>query len=193
MAGPTAEFWQERFENKQMPWDRGRCSPGLLSWLDAWALTPCRIAVPGCGTGWEVAELAQQGFDVVGIDYTQAAVDKTLEYCQKQGVSAEIIRADVLSYDSTAPFDDVYGQTCLCALHPDHWVAYAGQLRAWLKPGGVLAQFQRPAARGLRFPGAVNPCILNLHPISGLATPVKREIAPHVRRAVQHWIIAWRG
>lgn len=150
MAGPTTEFWQERFENKQTPWDRGECSPGLRVWLDTGALTPCRIVVPGCGGGWEVAELARRGFEVVGIDYTQAAVDKAGAHCQQQGVRAEIIRADVLSYAPTTPFDAVYEQTCLCALHPDHWVRYAGQLRAWLKPGGVLyamfMQLVRPSA-----------------------------------------------
>jgi methyl halide transferase len=32
----------------------------------------------------------------------------------------------------------VYEQTCWCALHPDHWAAYAAQLHAWLRPGGAL-------------------------------------------------------
>ena len=37
-------------------------------------MQPCRILVPGCGSGWEVAELSRRGFEVVGLDYTEAAV-----------------------------------------------------------------------------------------------------------------------
>ena len=59
MAGPTTDFWQERFEKKQTGWDRGATSPQLLAWLESGALQPCRIAVPGCGSGWEVAEPCQ--------------------------------------------------------------------------------------------------------------------------------------
>ena len=150
MAGPTTEFWQERFETKTTPWDRRGASPQLLEWLDSGELQPCRIAVPGCGSGWEVAALAKRGFEVVGIDYTAAAVEKARDYLRQQGVSAEVVLADVLTYEPAAPFDAIYEQTCLCALHPEHWFSYAGQLRAWLKPDGVLwamfMQMVRPAA-----------------------------------------------
>ncbi|HEY1392965.1 MAG TPA: thiopurine S-methyltransferase, partial [Methylibium sp.] len=47
-------------------------------------------------------------------------------------------QADVLEWQPEAPLDAVYDQTCLCALHPDHWTAYAAQLHAWLRPGGSL-------------------------------------------------------
>ncbi len=150
MSGPTPLFWQERFETHQTGWDRGAPSPHLISLLDRGELTPCRIAVPGCGTGWEVAELARRGFEVTGIDYTAAAVARARALCAEQGVAATIVQADVLSLRPDAPFDVVYEQTCLCALHPDHWVRYAAQLRDWVRPGGRLAavfmQMVRPQA-----------------------------------------------
>ena len=138
MAGPTSAFWQERFAKKETPWDRGLVSPQLVAWLDGGQLRPCRIAVPGCGSGWEAAELARRGFEVVGIDYTAAAVEKTRALCEHMGVSVDVIQADVLTYNPVVPFDAVYEQTCLCAIHPDDWFQYAGQLRAWLRTDGVL-------------------------------------------------------
>ena len=150
MAGPTTEFWQERFEKKETGWDRGSPSPQLLAWLDSGELQPCRIAVPGCGTGWEVVELAKRGFDVIGIDYTAAAVQKTRALVDAQGLKAEVIQADVLNYQPLNKFDAVYEQTCLCAIHPEHWLAYSQQLVKWLKPEGSLwvmfMQMLRPAA-----------------------------------------------
>jgi len=150
MAGPTTEFWQQRFEKNETGWDRGSPSPQLLAWLDTGALQPCRIAVPGCGSGWEVVELAKRGFDVTGIDYTAAAVEKTQALLAAQGLNAEVIQADVLIYQSDKQFDAVYEQTCLCAIHPEHWIEYSQQLRQWLKPGGSLwmmfMQMLRPGA-----------------------------------------------
>jgi len=44
----------------------------------------------------------------------------------------------------------VYEQTCLCALYPGQWRAYADQLHRWLVPGGRLfalfMQSLRPGA-----------------------------------------------
>lgn len=150
MSGPNAEFWQERFDKQETAWDRGAPSPQLLAWLDRGALQPCRILVPGCGNGWEVVELARRGFEVVGLDYTEAAVTRTAAHCAEQGVQAEVVRADALAYQPAQAFDAVYEQTCLCAIHPDHWQAYAMQLHQWLRPEGRLwalfMQMLRPEA-----------------------------------------------
>lgn len=150
MSGPTLEFWQERFDRKETGWDRGAVSPQLLTWLDSGAVQPCRMAVPGCGAGWEVAELAQRGFEVIAIDYTPAAVERTQAHLQAKGFKAEVVQADVLAYEPTQPFDAVYEQTCLCAIHPDHWFQYAAQLHKWLRPGRTLwaafMQMLRPPA-----------------------------------------------
>lgn len=150
MAGPTTEFWQERFEKKQTGWDRAGPSPQLTAWLDSGELQPCRIAVPGCGSGWEVAELAKRGFEVLAIDYTAAAVETTRALVDAQGLHAEVIQADVLSFQPGKPFDAIYEQTCLCAIHPEYWLEYSQQLLQWLKQGGSLwamfMQVIRPAA-----------------------------------------------
>ena len=122
----------------------------MLAWLDGGEMAACRIAIPGCGSGWEVAELATRGFTVLGIDYTPAAVQRTQALCTAKAVAAEVVQADVLAFTPAEPLDAIYEQTCLCALHPDHWAAYAAQLQRWLRPGGVLwalfMQMPRPEA-----------------------------------------------
>lgn len=150
MAGPTSGFWQERFEKKETGWDRGIVSPQLTAWLAADKLKPCRIAVPGCGSGWEVAELAQHCFEVVAIDYTLAAVERTRAHLLAKGLKAEVVQTNVLTYQPSSPFEAIYEQTCLCALHPDFWFDYSRQLRSWLSPGAALfaafMQMPRPPA-----------------------------------------------
>lgn len=162
MAGPDRAFWQQRFEQRATPWDRGAVGPQLVDWVRSGALAPCRIAVPGCGSGHEVAWLAAHGFDVTGIDYAPAAVERTRARLDDAGARATVVQADVLDWTPAAPFDAVYEQTCLCALHPDHWTAYAARVHAWLAPGGrllaMLMQFPREGAREGRIDGPPYHC-----------------------------------
>ena len=151
--GPRREFWEDRFRARQTPWERGVVHPQLLRWLAGGSLSPAglggAIAVPGCGSGHEVAALAKCGFDVVAIDYAAPAIELTRERLDQIGAKARLVQADVLEWQPDGPLAAVYEQTCLCALHPDHWMAYAAQLHRWLRPGGRLfALFMQIARDG---------------------------------------------
>lgn len=138
MTGPTKDFWEERFSTGNTPWDRGASSPQLGAWLASGALQPCRILVPGCGSGHEVAELAMAKFEVTGLDYADEAIARTHRRISEAEVDAAIVRADVLAWEPDRPFDAIYEQTCLCALYPDQWREYADRLYHWIRPGGKL-------------------------------------------------------
>lgn len=139
MAGPTIDFWQSRFDSGNLPWDRDASNPQLKQWIDAGMIHPgTSMLVPGCGRGWEVATLAAHGVKATGIDYAPGAIAACQAMLQEAGLQAELIEADVLNLQLASPVDAVYEQTCLCALHPDHWRAYADQLHAWIRPGGKL-------------------------------------------------------
>jgi SAM-dependent methyltransferase len=150
MTGPDREFWQQRFQARNTPWDRGAPNPQLARWLESGSLAPCRILVPGCGAGYEVAVLAQKGFEVTALDYAPAALALTRERLDRAKAHAKFVEADALAWEAPERFDAIYEQTCLCALHPDHWLRYAGQLDAWLAVGGRLyALFMQALRPGL--------------------------------------------
>jgi len=138
MAGPTREFWDLRFQSGETPWDRGDASPQLGMWLASGALRPCRIVVPGCGSGHEVAALAAAGFDVTAVDYAPEAIRRTRHRLDAANLRAAVVEADALAWQPDRAFDAAYEQTCLCALHPDQWRDYADQLHRWVAPGGRL-------------------------------------------------------
>lgn len=139
MPGPDRDFWQHRFEQRQTPWDRAAPGPQIAAWrADGTLRGRLRVAVPGCGSGHDVLALAQAGCDVTAIDYASAAVELTQARLAAHGEHARLVQADVLGWQPDSPLDAVYEQTCWCALHPDHWAAYAAQLQAWLRPGGAL-------------------------------------------------------
>jgi methyl halide transferase len=146
MSGPTIDFWQDNFEAGTTPWDRGAPGPQLTTWLGTEIDVGQRVLVPGCGSGWDVAALAAFGAKVVGIDYAPAAVARTRDLLIEHGLSAQVIKADVLHWSPSQAVDAVYEQTCLCALHPDHWTTYAASLHRWIRPGGkLLAMFMQKA------------------------------------------------
>ena len=160
MPGPDRQVWQDHFERGRTPWDRGAASPQLGAWLASGELRPAAgaIAVPGCGSGHEVVALAQAGFDVVGLDYADAACAAARAHLEAAGLPTSlVVQADVLAWRPAQPFAAVYEQTCLCALHPDHWTRYAAALHGWLRPGGRLLllamQVQRPGATEGRIEG----------------------------------------
>lgn len=166
MSGPDIDFWQRRFDAADTPWDRGAPGPHLAPWLDSGMLTAgSRVAVPGCGSGHDVLALAKAGLDVTAIDYAPGAVALTRQRLEAAGARAVLVQADVLAWQPEAPFDAVYEQTCWCALHPDHWGAYAAQLHRWLRPGGRLLllamQCLRPGASEGRIEGP--PYHLDIH------------------------------
>lgn len=146
MAGPTLDFWQQRFESGQTPWDRGEAHPQLQRWLEQGLLAPgLDILIPGCGRGHELLALGQAGIAATGLDYAPAAVALARE--RLGPLPGQVLQADVLDWQPAAAVDRIYEQTCLCALHPDHWRRYADQLRAWLKPGGLLLALFMQARR----------------------------------------------
>jgi SAM-dependent methyltransferase len=165
MAGPTKEFWEQRFAEGNTPWDRGAVNPQLDTWLAAGALKPCRILVPGCGSGHEVAALAAARFDVTALDYSAEAIARTRGKLDAEGLKATVVEADALAWQPKKPFDAIYEQTCLCALYPDLWRAYADQLHRWLTPSGKLfalfVQFPRPAAGDGAIEGPPYHCDIN--------------------------------
>ena len=103
MAGPTREFWEQRFAEGSTPWDRGEANPQLSAWLAAGALKPCRIQIPGCGSGYEVAALAEAGFEVTGLDYAPVAISRRAESEPLYSVRSSSLAFFTLTPSESAP------------------------------------------------------------------------------------------
>jgi SAM-dependent methyltransferase len=137
-SGLSQQDWQQRYDVGQTGWDRGETNPWLVQLLKAGRLEPCRILIPGCGRGHEAIELAKAGFEVTAIDFAPAAVEHLRNEFTRLGLAGSVIQTDVFSFCEPNPFDAIYEQTCLCAIHPDQWQTYQQLLACWLRPLGSL-------------------------------------------------------
>ena len=130
------EFWDVRYREGVTPWDAAGVPPGLSRFLQD--SKPLRVLVPGCGTGYEVAAFADRGHEVVGIEFSDAALEAARAFL---GVRAHLVRkADFFALDSE-PFDVVYERAFLCALPRARWARWAERMQQLVRPGGVLAGF----------------------------------------------------
>jgi hypothetical protein len=139
MSGAAAGFnWEARFRAERTPWERPTLNAAFVTWRQEGILAPCRILIPGAGRSGEPLALCQDGFDVTVVDSAPSAVAVQRVRIHAAGLSARIHEADLLNWSPKEPFDAVYDQTCLCALPPAIWAAYAARLHGWLRPGGAL-------------------------------------------------------
>ncbi len=134
----TPQFWEVRYRADFTPWDAGG-APQQVQAFAAAQPTPLRVLVPGCGSGYEIVCFAQAGWDVTGIDFSPAAVERARQQLGAHGALVE--QADFFALPPTPPFDLVYERTFLCALKPNLRAAYAHQVAQLLVPGGRLCGY----------------------------------------------------
>jgi SAM-dependent methyltransferase len=96
-----------------------------------------KILVPGCGTGYEVRLFAERGHDVLGIDFSDAAIEAARR--ELGPLSGRVRKADF--FELAGEFDLVYERALLCALPRARWPDWARRIAELVRPGGELAGF----------------------------------------------------
>ena len=135
-AGP--EFWDLRYEAHFAPWDAGKV-PARLRELVGAAPAPLRTLVPGCGSAWDVRFLAENGWDVTGLDFSAEAVAAARTVLGPHG--DRIRQGDVFAPIEGEPFELVYERAFLCALPRRLWTDWSRRMAELVARGGLLAGF----------------------------------------------------
>src|SRR6185312_15711701 len=74
------DYWENRYQTRDMPWEKGAPSPGLVDFLAAHPkLRRGTVAVPGGGTGHDAREWARAGFRTYGFDIAPSAIQLSKE------------------------------------------------------------------------------------------------------------------
>ncbi|HEY2084024.1 MAG TPA: methyltransferase domain-containing protein [Verrucomicrobiae bacterium] len=139
----SQNYWESRYQTKDMPWEKGAPSPGLVDFLAANQNLPRgTVCVPGCGTGHDAREWAKAGFNTYGFDIApsaiQLAIEKTNAALGKPALQGQptFQLGDFLTDNPPFQFDWIFEHTLFCAIDPGERDNYVRAVLRWLKPGG---------------------------------------------------------
>jgi SAM-dependent methyltransferase len=100
-----------------------------------------RILDLGCGTGRHAVEFAKRGFDVTGVDFSEAMLSRARERARADGGKLEFVQGDARTYRSAAPFDAVLMNFNVLGYmnSNDDFLGALATARANLRKGGIFA------------------------------------------------------
>ncbi|MBL9123051.1 MAG: methyltransferase domain-containing protein [Planctomycetaceae bacterium] len=140
--------WNDCYRDGNLPWDTGHPSSELQRVVGAHAIRPGRALDIGCGTGTNSIWLAQQGFDVVGIDVAPLAVERAKQKALAVDASARFVAGDVLALTDrdlrphAGPFEFFFDRGCYHAVRrtePNRYAAAVARQLARGARGLILA------------------------------------------------------
>jgi methyl halide transferase len=132
--------WDELYQSKIMPWEKGGPAPPLIEWLRKRGALEGEVLVPGCGYGHDVRAIAAASprSTVLGIDISATALKEALSF---SSVGREVFQsADIFALPQSLQcrFDWVFEHTCFCAIRPEQRLNYVKMAVSALKPEGQL-------------------------------------------------------
>ena len=132
-------YWEERYQQAEIPWDTGIVPPELHELLDTGLLRPPGVTLDlGCGTGTNVNHLASLGFTAIGIDLAWRAVAEAQRKARQTGLPARFLVGDVADLPlAGARACFALDMGCLHNLSPENRARYAQSLARLMAPGGL--------------------------------------------------------
>lgn len=131
------QFWDTRYRGGVTPWDAAGVPARLLRWLEN-RKGRSRVLVPGCGTGYEVRAFVGHGHEVLGIEFSEAAIEAASR--ELGALSERVRKADFFAFEAE-PFDVIYERAFLAALPRRLWPQWAARTGELLRAGGELVGF----------------------------------------------------
>jgi SAM-dependent methyltransferase len=87
-------FYEITYRYFRAPWDTG-AREELVSLVESGRIKPGRAIDLGCGTGANALYLAQNGFEVTGVDYAEAAIEKAQARAKEAGAQVNFLVDDL--------------------------------------------------------------------------------------------------
>ncbi|MBM0274317.1 SAM-dependent methyltransferase [Micromonospora tarensis] len=151
----SQDFWDERYSADKQVWS-GDPNPHLVA--TAADLSPGTALDLGCGEGADAIWLAARGWQVTGVDLSQAALDRAAQHAAEAGVQVNWRQGDVAGWD---PAPERFDLVSVQYVHLPRTVLdpLLRRLAAAVRPGGTLlvvghhpADLEIPTLRRPRLP-----------------------------------------
>ena len=133
-AGFAREDWNARYARKELIWT---AEPNRLFAAEVGALEPGRALDLACGEGRNAVWLAERGWRVTAVDFSDVALGKGARLAESRGVEVEWVVADVLGYEPEPRGFDLVAVLYL-QLPNDELVLALRHAADAVAPGGTL-------------------------------------------------------
>jgi SAM-dependent methyltransferase len=133
-SGFAREDWNARYAQKELLWT---AQPNRLFAAEVEGIEPGRALDVACGEGRNAVWLAELGWQVTGIDFSDVALGKAAELARARGVKVEWVAADVLVHEPAPGAFDLVAVLYLQLPHDELARALRRAARA-VAPGGAL-------------------------------------------------------
>ncbi len=128
------EGWNARYEGSELLWT---AAPNQFLVAEVASLTPGRALDLGCGEGRNAVWLAEHGWDVTAIDFSDVGIAKGKEMAAHRGVEVRWVIEDLNRYDPPASaFELVIG--FYIHIPPDQLSALLAKAAQAVAPGGSV-------------------------------------------------------
>jgi SAM-dependent methyltransferase len=123
----------------QIPWIYEDPPDVLVNLVKSGTVRPCKTVDLGCGTGNYAMYLADQGFDVTGIDNSPTAIAIAMKTAKKRGIPCRFITGDLLGDLSWMQETFRFGLDwkLLHTIYPEDRPLYLKNLCRLLEPGAL--------------------------------------------------------
>lgn len=103
------EIFEKIYEKPGAIWTRTNPPQELIELVESGKIKPCKAIDIGCGEGFYSIYLALKGFDILGIDLSEKAIQYAKENAASLGVNARFIAMDIVNLEQLKEkFDFVF-------------------------------------------------------------------------------------
>ena len=89
------EIFEKIYEKPGAVWTSEKAPRELIELIEKKIIKPCKVIDIGCGEGFYSIYLASKGFDVLGIDLSEKAIEYAKENASRKGVNVRFIAMDI--------------------------------------------------------------------------------------------------
>ncbi len=135
------EHWEDVYLKTppgDLPWNSGGPDPDLVRWVRSGEIPVGQALDMGTGPGHDAVYLIQQGFNVIGIDISPAAIALARETASAAGVFGFFQIGDIRQIPVEDQFIDfAYDRGCFHVLSPEDRPQAIAEVKRVLRAGGL--------------------------------------------------------
>jgi SAM-dependent methyltransferase len=130
---PPRRTFDEAYLTHTAPWVIGEPQPAIVA-LERSGGIRGRVLDPGCGTGEHTIHLTRLGYDVIGIDSSEHAIEQARANAAQRGVTARFEVADALALVPEKAYDTVVDSALFHIFGPEERTRYVRSLHRACRP-----------------------------------------------------------